>query len=80
MSSHSFTLQVAELFKSKPGQWIDGMTLAAIGGQYAWRSRVSDCRKLGMVVQNRQRKVGRRVISEYRYQPATVLELCERAS
>ena len=80
MSSHSFTQAVADYLTARPGQWIDGLELAKVAGSYAWRSRVSDCRKLGMVVQNRQRKVGRRVISEYRFVPATLLELCERAS
>jgi hypothetical protein len=62
----SFTERVAELFKAKPGQWIDGRTLAQHGGAYAWRSRVSDCRKLGLSIANRQRKVNGLVVSEYK--------------
>jgi hypothetical protein len=51
------------------------MALAELGGQYAWRSRVSDCRlTLGMTIENRQRKVGKRTISEYRYRPADLFE------
>jgi len=61
---------VAHYFKAHRGLWIDGNQLAAIGGCYAWRSRVSDCRtQLGMAIENRQRKVGRRTVSEYRFVP-----------
>lgn len=80
----SITLRdaVADFLKARPGQWVDGMTLASIGGAYAWRSRISDARReLGLTIENRQRRVGRRVISEYRYLPpvapqqASLLEL-----
>lgn len=71
MSAHTYTKAVAELFRSRPGQWIDGLELARAGGAYAWRSRVSDVRiKLGLVIQNRQRKVGEVTVSEYRFVPA----------
>jgi hypothetical protein len=60
---------VADFFRRRPGQWIDGLTLASVGGAYAWRSRVSDCRqKFHMSIENRTRRVGRRVVSEYRFQ------------
>jgi hypothetical protein len=62
----SLTERVAELFKAKPGVWIDGRTLAQHGGAYAWRSRVSDCRKRGLAIENRQRKVDGYVVSEYK--------------
>lgn len=66
----SFTDRVEALFRSKPGTWIDGDQLAAIGGKYAWRSRVSDVRReRQMQIDNRQRKVGRITVSEYRYLP-----------
>ena len=71
--SHSFTQRVAEFFTERQGQWIDGKNLAVIGGGYAWRSRVSDCRlELGMDIENRQRRVKTEsgavfVVSEYRY-------------
>lgn len=70
----TFRDAVAAHFKAHAGEWLDGMTLAQIGGQYAWRSRVSDARKLGLTIENRQRRVGRRVISEYRYLPASLLD------
>ncbi len=63
----TFRDAVADHLKARPNQWVDGLTLAALGGAYAWRSRVSDCRtQLGLVIENRQRKVGERTISEYR--------------
>ena len=82
--SAPFREAVAAYLKAHEGQWVDGMTLAQMGGQYAWRSRVSDCRRdLGMTIENRQRRVGRRVISEYRYVsalPKGQADLFERAS
>jgi hypothetical protein len=70
-----FIQRVADHFKNNPGQWIDGRDLEVVGGRYAWRSRVSDCRtRLGMIIENRQRHVKgqdgtRYTISEYRYRP-----------
>lgn len=67
--------QLATLFKARPNAWIDGMELARIGGQYAWRTRVSDLRRAPwhMDIENRERKVeveGRRfTVSEYRFLP-----------
>ena len=67
----TFLEDVAALFSRRPGEWIDGLTVAAVGGAYAWRTRVSECRtKLGMVIENRVRSEGRRKVSEYRYLPA----------
>jgi hypothetical protein len=65
--------QLADYFLKRPLVWIDGRTLATIGG--AWRSRVSDVRRspFNLTIENRQRHV--RVddqaftISEYRYRP-----------
>jgi hypothetical protein len=66
---------VAQLFRARPNQWIDGLVIAEIGGAYASRTRISDCRtQLGMTIENRQRKVGKRTISEYRYRPADLFE------
>ena len=64
----TFRDKVAVYLKSRPGEWVDGRVLAQVGGAYAWRSRVSDCRRsLGMTIENRQRKVGDVTVSEYRY-------------
>jgi hypothetical protein len=58
---------VAKLLRRERGRWVDGLTIAKTGGAYSWRTRISECRTLlGMKVENRQRKVGRRVVSEYR--------------
>ena len=58
MKDSSFRDRVANYLKSHPHTWVDGMTLAELGGQYAWRSRISDARtQLGMVIENRQRTV-----------------------
>ena len=67
----TFTEKVAAYFIARPQVWIDGRELATLGGAYAWRSRVSDCRtNLGMHIDNRQRREGKAVRSEYRYTPA----------
>jgi hypothetical protein len=69
----SFTGKVAQYFTDRPGRWIDGRELAKVGGAYAWRSRVSECRTaLGMVIENRLRRErtasGERfTVSEYRW-------------
>lgn len=69
---------LAEYFRARPGVWIDGLTLAGLGGAYAWRSRVSDVRvQLGLNIENRQRRVGRRVVSEYRLVPTDLLQIAE---
>lgn len=78
--TQAFRDRVAAYFTARPGCWIDGVTLESIGGRYAWRTRVSDCRtELGMVIENRQRRQtdaeGRRwTLSEYRYVPAVEAE------
>jgi len=65
----TYTARVAQRFLSQPGVWIDGLELARVGGMYGWRTRVSECRVGGMRIDNRQRKVGRRTVSEYAYFP-----------
>lgn len=71
--SVTFRDHVADYLRSHAGQWIDGLVLQEIGGRYAWRTRLSECRtQLGMTVENRQRKVGERTVSEYCYRPRPV--------
>ncbi len=61
---------VAIYFKAHPCEWIEAFELEKIGGQYAWRTRVSEARKqLGMYIQNRQDRGHRTVRSYYRYLP-----------
>jgi len=76
----TFRDAVADLFRSRPGAWIDGLSLAQVGGAYAWRTRTSECRQLGMTIENRQRKEGRRTVSEYRYVPGVTVtdDIAER--
>lgn len=65
--------KVADLFKSKPNTWIDGLDIAEIGGAYASRTRISECRRqLGMQIVNRvRRKPGSGVkVSEYKFVPS----------
>ena len=68
---------VAALFKARPGEWIDGLVIADIGGVYASRTRISNCRtRLGMNIENKVLTLpngSRR--SLYRYVPASLLEM-----
>lgn len=74
MSQHTFRQAVADYLAGNPGQWIDGLVLQQIGGCYAWRTRLSECRtQLNMCIENRQRKAGDRTVSEYRYVPPVTL-------
>ena len=69
-SSQAYRDRVAGVFKRSPGAWIDGRALGRIGGEYAWRTRVSECRtQLGMNIKNRQRRENKRTVSEYCYIP-----------
>ena len=66
---------VAFYFTSHPGEWVDAATLAEVGGNLAWRTRVSEARlKLGMEIQNMQARDfnedgSLEVRSFYRYLP-----------
>lgn len=71
--SDTFRDHVADWFRANPNTWHDGMVIAQIGGCYAYRTRISECRTmLGMDIQNRLRKVGERTVSEYRFVPPPV--------
>ena len=49
--------QVAGYLMRHEGEWVSAMTLMALGGACAWRTRVSDCRtELGMHIENEQRR------------------------
>lgn len=62
---------VAEFFQRRPSAWISAWELERVGGRWAWRTRVSECRTLfGMTIENRQRTEGEQRISEYRYVPS----------
>jgi hypothetical protein len=59
--------------KARPNQWIDGRMFQNVAGTYGWRTRLSDLRKRGMVIQNRVKTCHnyyrRYKVSEYRYVP-----------
>lgn len=66
--------RLAEHFRARPNQWIDGRTLAGIGGTYAWRTRLSDLRRAPyyLTIDNRQRREHTAegdtfIVSEYRF-------------
>lgn len=67
-SSHSLCDRLAAFLKARRGQWIDGRELALVAGAYVWRTRISDLRRppYNLDIENRQRREGRCVISEYR--------------
>ena len=69
--TQTFTAIVAAYFAAHPHQWINADVLMEIGGRYAFRTRMSECRRqLLMPIRNRQSK--RRdgsTLSEYRYEP-----------
>lgn len=67
MTNDTLTLRVARYFKSKRFQWVRAEAVMKIGGNCAWRTRISNARRqYGLPIQNRVRQVGRRRISEYR--------------
>lgn len=64
----NLTERVAQLFRDRPREWIDGRTLAAIGGYAGWRSRVAECRTLlGMKIENKVEYRKNLRISRYRW-------------
>lgn len=70
MRRRSKTLQVLDLFRSKPGQWINVHELAKVGGFAAWRSRVADSRKLAEKDGELIEWNGKEADSAYRLRPA----------
>lgn len=73
--SETFTLRVAELFRSKPNQWISAYELMEVGGSMAWRSRISNARlKYGMAIENKvDREPNGVAHSYYRFVPQTAV-------
>jgi hypothetical protein len=65
----SFTARVARLFRKHPDRWINGYRLQKVGGAFAFRTRISDCRRApyGMTIENRVRRLRRQTVTEYRY-------------
>lgn len=78
MMAATFRDRVADYMRARPRQWVNGLTLEYVGGRYAWRTRLSECRtQLGMVIENRLRKDGEVTVSEYRYIPHGQMGLFE---
>lgn len=73
---NQFRDAIATYFRARPNVWLAAAHFEAIGGRCAWRTRISDCRReLGMVIENRQRRVKRPdgstwTLSEYKYVPS----------
>ena len=69
----SHTAKVYALFVAHPREWLNATVFMEVGGAFAWRTRISNARKLlerdGGVVENRQYRVGEQIVSEYRYLP-----------
>lgn len=56
---HGYTAHVLALFVARPNEWVGWKELAHAGGELAWRTRVSNCRKQvrkagGEIVWNKQ--------------------------
>ena len=66
-SRTTMAAKVAAFFTARPGVWIDGRRVLKIAGCYGWRTRISDVRRApyNLRIDNRQRKVGGYVVSEY---------------
>jgi hypothetical protein len=43
MRHQTFRDAVADTFKRRAGEWIDGLALETIGGRYAWRKAWRTC-------------------------------------
>lgn len=58
LAADNFCARLAKYLIEHRGEWIDGLTLARIGGAYAWRSRLSEIRRAPwfLTIENRQRQ------------------------
>lgn len=66
---------VAAHFRAHPNQWVSAYTLMEIGGRMAWRTRVSDVRRMGLVIENQVQRDAKGVAqSFYRYVPPVALK------
>jgi hypothetical protein len=66
----SYTQTAVTIFEAHPYEWIDGLWLAQRLGAYGWRSRISNARKRGLTITNKQvRHPDGRVQSFYSYIP-----------
>ena len=81
MSTRTLRQNVIALLKSRAGQWVDGHELAKAGGTFAFRTRISEARRLdGLDIVNRTRRVklanGQHfTVTEYRLVPHSLLDI-----
>jgi hypothetical protein len=76
VGTHTFRANARNLLASRAGEWVDALEIAKVAGAMAWRTRLSELRTIdGLVIENRQRKVGQRTVSEYRWVPANLIEI-----
>jgi hypothetical protein len=63
--------RVADLFRSRPNQWISATEIELYGGRYAWRTECSRCHtELGMLITKRLDYEGGKVVRSWRrYEP-----------
>lgn len=60
--------RTARLFRRHRRRWISAVEIVRVGGLLAWRTRVSECRRLlGMRIENETTLVGKKYRSRYRY-------------
>jgi hypothetical protein len=69
--AETMTAAVAQFFRLNAGVWISALDVMRVGGALAWRTEISRCRKAPylMTIENRTRRVGRKLYSEYRLVP-----------
>lgn len=66
---------VAAHFKAHPNRWISAYELMELGGRMAWRTRVSEVRRMGFDIENRvERDASGIAQSFYRYSPPVKLK------
>jgi hypothetical protein len=66
----TYTDKLEAFFRDRPMQWTDGLIIGEIAGVYGWRSRISDTRKRGLNIQNKQlKRPDGSIRSLYRYVP-----------
>jgi hypothetical protein len=66
----TFRDAVASVLKARAGQWVPWYELAAVGGACGWRTRLSEARRLGMVIENKvEQRADRVKVSYYRFRP-----------
>lgn len=71
--SESLNDKLESFFRARPNKWVNATTLMTVAGSMGWRTRVSNIRKRGMVIQNHVESILRDgktfKTSYYRYVP-----------